>query len=145
MIINKIKSVNVWCPIDLKFRPIISCRLCPTSKLCEGLNSLLPPFISKITHRLRDTWDFLYKCPKQVTEDSFWVTADITSLYTNITTDRCCEAISHFWDCYADEIIPPRFSKTFVIELFKFCQENLYFGFWDASYRQKSGTGMGRI
>ena len=141
--------IIVRSPNDLKFRPIISCKMCPTSKLCEALNSLLQPFATKIHHKLRDTWDFLNKCPTEVEDDSYWITADITSLYTNITTDKCCEAISYFWDKYASDVLPSsmitRFTKAFVIDLFKFCQENLYFAFQSTVFRQISGTGMGRI
>ena len=137
--------INCPCPEDLTFRPIVSCRQCPTTKLCEGLNNLLQPFLSKIKYRLRDTWDFLKRCRTNVTHDTFLITGDISSLYTNITTEKGCEAISYFYDKYGGDLIPPRFTKDFILSLFTFCQEHLYFVFKDVTYVQISGTGMGRI
>lgn len=137
--------INCPRPTDLKFRPIISCRSCPSTKLCEVLNNLLQPFMKTVKYRLRDTWDFLSKIPSEVDDDTFLMTADITSLYTNITTEKGCEAISYFFDLHAQDLIPAHFTKDFVIDLFTFCQENLYFKFKETPYRQKSGTGMGRI
>ena len=41
-------------------------------------------------------------------------------------------------------MLPSRFTEEFILDLFKFCQENLYFNFKEVTYRQISGTGMGR-
>lgn len=144
---NTPNSVVIECPepSDLKFRPIISCRQCPTTKLCEVLNNILQPFLSKVTYRLKDTYDFLRKCPKTANDDTYLITADITALYTNITTEKGLEAISYYIDNYGEELLPSRFTKDFVMDLFTFCQNNLYFKFKDVVYRQISGTGMGRI
>ena len=144
---NNPNSLVIECPepTDLKFRPIISCRQCPTTKLCEVLNNLLQPFLSKVKYRLKDTYDFLRKCPKDVNDDSYLITADITALYTNITTEKGLEAISYYIDRYGEELLPARFTKDFVMDLFTFCQNNLYFKFKDTIFRQISGTGMGRI
>lgn len=137
--------INIPNPDDLKFRPIISCQNCPTTKLCEVLSNLLKPFLSKIKYRLKDTWDFLRRCPDEVTEDTYLITGDITSLYTNITTEKGCEAILYFFNMYASDILPGRFTKDFILDLFTFCQNNLCFTFDGITYRQISGTGMGRI
>ena len=72
------------------------------------------------------------------------MTADVTSLYTNITTESGAKAIEHYIDMYP-ECLPRRFSKQFVIEIFCFLQNNLYFSFDGIVYRQKGGTGMGKI
>lgn len=137
--------INSFEPPDVKFRPIVSCRNCPTAKLCEALNSFLQPLAARVKYRLTDTWDFLRSCPEKVEQGTFIVTADISSLYTNITTESGLAAISHYWDLYSDTLFPKRFTKDFVLELFKFCQENLYFVFNGKVIRQKSGTGMGKI
>ena len=144
---NSPNSIIIDCPQpeDLKFRPIISCRQCPTTKLCEVLNNILQPFLSKVKYRLKDTYDFLRKCPTATNEDTFLITADITALYTNITTEKGLEAVSYYIDHYGEELLPSRFSKEFVLDLFSFCQNNLYFRFKDTVFRQVSGTGMGRI
>ena len=131
-------------PSDLKFRPIVSCRDCPTRSLSDLLDKLLRPFVNKVKFRLRDTWDFLKKLPPDAEEGDFTVTADISSLYTNIATCNGETAISYYYEQYP-LLLPGRFSKTFLLEIYRFCQENLFFRYDDKIYRQINGTGMGRI
>ena len=141
---NTSSIIIVPSPKDLKFRPIVACTKCPTTKLCVALDSLLRPFIPKLKYCIKDTWHFLRRCPKNVHPDSFSITADISSLYTNISTERGTEAITYFYNQYPD-ILQPRFNLDFLLELYKFCQNNLYFIYEDITYRQRSGTGMGRV
>ena len=58
---NSQQSEIIICPEpeDLKFRPIVSCRDCPTRSLCDLLDKLLRPFVNKVKFRIKDTWDFL--------------------------------------------------------------------------------------
>ena len=76
-------------------------------------------------------------------EGDFTVTADIASLYTNIGTAAGEDAISYYYD-QNPGLIPTRFTKQFLIECYRFLQENLYFCFEGIIYRQIEGTGMGR-
>ena len=132
-------------PEDLSFRPIISCTTCPTKKLCELLDQILRPFLVHVKYRLKDTWHFLRECPKQLYEDPYLITADITSLYTNITTDRGIEAIGYFFDTYNNEtVLPSRITKEFTIALYEFLQNNLFFTYDGTVYHQWVGTGMGK-
>ena len=132
-------------PKDLKFRPIVSCQMCPTKSLSDMLDKILRPFVKKVKFRLQDTWDFLRSLPTdKVPEDTILVTADITALYTNISTEMGKLAISHYLDKYP-ELLPPRLSKSLVINAYEFCQNNLYFDYGGQTYRQVDGTGMGRI
>jgi hypothetical protein len=59
---------------------------CSTRSLSDLLDKLLRPFVNKVKFRIKDTWDFLRKLPEDALEGDFTVTADISSLYTNITT-----------------------------------------------------------
>lgn len=132
-------------PNDMKFRPIISCRSCPTKQLCALLDRILRPFLTFVKFRIQDNWEFLRRCPNQVAEDTYAITADITSLYTNITTTSGIDAINYYYDNYKSRTnLPHRITKTFVIELYKFCQGNLFFSFDEIIFRQNSGTGMGK-
>ena len=138
------RVVNVHNPVDLKFRPIVSCVNCPTTPLCIILNNILQPLLRKLKFCIKDTWDFLKRLPTHVDEDCFVMVADIRSLYTNITTDSGIAAITYYYDQFP-ETFQQRFTKRFVIELYVFCQENLFFSFDGTTYRQFTGTGMGRI
>jgi len=140
------RSVVISCPdpTDLKFRPIVSCQECPTRNLSELLDKLLRPFVGKVKFRLKDTWDFLRKLPDTAPEDTITITADISSLYTNISTAKGKEAISYYINQFPG-LLPPRFSEEFVLSTLQFCQDNLYFRYGDNVYRQTTGTGMGRI
>ena len=91
-----------------------------------------------------DDYQINVKCPVEADNGTYLITGDITSLYTNITTEKGKEAIAYFYDKFPT-LLPNRFTKTFILELFTFCQEHLYFSFEDISYRLISGTGMGRI
>ena len=143
---NSQQSEIIICPEpeDLKFRPIVSCRDCPTRSLCDLLDKLLRPFVNKVKFRIKDTWDFLRNLKMDANEGDITITADISSLYTNITTSKGEEAISYFYDLYPS-LLPHRFTKQSLIELYNFCQENLFFRHDETIYRQTSGTGMGRI
>ena len=136
--------ITIHRPKDLKFRPIISCRKCPTTKLCQALDTLLRAFIPKLTYCIKDTWDFLRRLPTDVEPDCYMVTADITSLYTNISTEKGCESITYFYEKYPD-LIEKRVSLKFLLELYVFCQENLYFNFGNETHQQTTGAGMGKI
>ena len=143
---NSQQSEIITCPEpeDLKFRPIVSCRDCPTRSLCDLLDKLLRPFVNKVKFRIKDTWDFLRKLKMDANEGDITITADISSLYTNITTSKGEEAISYYYDLYPS-LLPQRFTKQFLLDLYNFCQENLFFRHNGIIYRQTSGTGMGRI
>ena len=140
----KCEIISIAAPEDLQMRPIVACQDCPTRNLSELLNKLLQPFVEKVKYRVKDNWEFLNYLPSNTTKDGISITADITSLYTNITTESGMEAIEYFIDKYPT-LLPNRFSKKFVVETFKFCQNNLYFSFRGKFYRQKKGTGMGKI
>ena len=112
-------------PRDLTFRPILSCQECPTKNLAD-LDKLLRPFAMKVKHRLKDTWHFLKKLPESTFVDGIGVTADVSSLYTNITTESGAKAIEHYIDMYP-ECLLRRFSKQFVIEIFSLKQSLFQF------------------
>ena len=131
-------------PEDRTFRPIVLCQDCPTKNLAFLLDKLLRPFAMKVKYRLKDTWHFLEKLPRKTFRDAISITADITSLYTNISTASGLKAIEYYLDAYT-QLLPRRFNKNFVLESFKFLQENLFFIFDGEVYRQTKGTGMGKI
>ena len=107
-------------PTDLKFRPIVACQNCPTRSLSDLLDKLLRPFVNKVKFRLKDTWHFLRNLPTTAHHDDITITADIASLYTNITTANGEAAILYYCRLYP-HLLPARFSKEFLIEIYRFC------------------------
>ena len=112
------------------------------------IDKLLRPYVNKVKFRLKDNWEFLRKLPTttflHIYEDGIAVTADVTSFYTNILTSTGEVAIGYYIDLNP-KLLPPRFSKEFVLSAFTFCQENLYLTYDGTVYRQTEGTGMGKI
>ena len=123
-------QINCPNPHDLQFRPIVACQNCPTSFLADLLDKLLRPFVEKVKFRLKDTWDFLRKLPETAKNDEFSVTGDISALYTNITTEKGEAAILYYYNQYPN-LLPNSFSKEFLVKLYNFCQNNLFFRFRD--------------
>ena len=68
------------------------------------------------------------RLPKTAEACGITVTADIASLYTNISADNGEADIIYYYGQYPGLLL----------------QDNLYFTFGDQVYRQKDGTGMGR-
>ena len=67
---------------------------------------------------------------------------DVVSLYTSIPHELGLTAIDYWIDARSD-LIPERFSKSFILEAVKFVLENNNFLFDNKMFRQISGTAMG--
>ena len=129
-------------PEDLTFRPIVSCTNCPLSKANQLLDKLLRPFLQHLPYRLQDGWEYLRILPSTVPSDSSITTADITSLYTNVTHHAGICAITYFCNTYPD-LIHTRFDKNFILDLLNFCLHNSFIIFNGKCYHQLSGVPMG--
>ena len=129
-------------PDDLTFRPIVSCTKCPLSKPNELLDKLLRPFLQHLNYRIQDSWELLRKLPSSVPTDCRVTTADISSLYTNVSHHAGICAITYFLDTYPD-LIHPRINKEFVLDLLNFCLHNSFFTFNKHCYHQRWGCPMG--
>ena len=77
----------------LKLRPIVGGSKCPARKISQLIDILLKPFLKHINSFIRDSLDFLIKCPRNVDEDTEIVTFDVISLYTSITHKFGLEAL----------------------------------------------------
>ena len=102
------KIIEIFEPNDLKLRPIIGGPKCPTRKLSQLIDILLKPFLKRIKSFIRDSLDFLNKCPRDVDENTEIVTLDVISLYTSIPHEFGREAIDYFLTKY-QEYLHPRF------------------------------------
>lgn len=130
-------------------RPIVSQINGPTSKLSEFLDKHLTIAEANIPYLLKDTTAYLnlIKLNSNVTNNTFLVSMDVTSLYTNIPHEEGAEFVSNFyietlkfWNDN-DSLIP--LTKTEIYELILFLLTNTTFKFDDLIFRQNYGTTMG--
>ena len=67
-------------------RPVISSVNCHTSRISEFVDYYLQPQVKKLKSYVKDTTDFIKKIEAidHVSNDSYLVSLDVRSLYTNI-------------------------------------------------------------
>lgn len=120
---------------DTPIRPIISQVKSLTNRLHRYLQQILKIGELQIPNLIKDTTDFLNKIKvsnTHINENTYLVSLDVESLYTNIPLDFGIEAIVEhytetlkYWVCYDIDIkaIPPNlFKKTL-----EFTLQNCYF------------------
>ena len=129
------KTIEIFEPNDLKLRPIVGGPKCPTRKLSQLIDILLKLFLKRIKSYIRDSLDFLIKCPRDVDEDSGIATFDVISLYTSIPHEFGLEAVDYFLIKYQEDL-HPRFKKDFVLESANFMLTNYMLTFDSEIYLQ---------
>ena len=126
-------------------RPIISGIDSPTDQCSKLLTKILQPIAEAQPSYLKDTkhlLQILMNTPK-ITKDTFLVTADVTSLYTNIPHDEGISAIIKAIDKHRD-LTPKYTPDNEVIKLIlSFILKHNQFDFMDKHYKQIQGTAMG--
>ena len=123
-------------------RPIISANDGPTEQMSAFVDSLLQPIAKSQQSYLKDTTDFInFIETTELPEETFLVSLDVTSLYTNIPQQEgintICRAYENF---YGDKKPIPTHSLREILGLI--LQENS-FEFNGLNYLQTHGTAMG--
>ena len=121
-------------------RPLVSSIDSPTSKISEYVDFHLQPLTSTIKSHIKDTTHFLTeldKIPATTSKESYLVTLDVRSLYTNIPNEEGVNVIKN--------ILQKKQSKlTTVITAFLWLILTLNnFIFNSTNYLQISGVAMG--
>lgn len=142
--IPKIHKLN--CPL----RPIVSQIHGPTSGISLLVDKLLFVAEQSIPFLLQDTTAYLkfIDSHKNVSSNTFLVTMDVTSLYTNIPHEEGIQLVADFyaetlplWENYKTEILPiPVHTLKVLIE---FILKNCTFEFCGSYFKQNFGTTMG--
>ena len=63
----------------------------------------LKPYLKHVKSYIRDSVDFLNKCPREVDPDTEIVTFDVTSLYTSIPHKYGLKALGYFLTTFKEE------------------------------------------
>lgn len=130
-------------------RPIVSQINGPTCKLSEFLDKHLTIAESKIPFLLKDTTAFLNLIThnSHCTDNTFLVSMDVTSLYTNIPHEQGADFVSTFYvetlnSWTENEPLVP-LNKTEIYLLILFVLQNCTFQFDNLLFKQNYGTTMG--
>ena len=135
---------------DCPLRPIVSQINGPTYRLNTYIHELLQVAEKEIPFLFKDTTAFLnvIEANKNVPENTFLVTMDVVSLYTNIPHDEAVELVTEYyvetlreWNKYDCCINPvePEMLKTLLDFMLKQCT----FEFDGNAYKQNYGCPMG--
>jgi len=126
-------------------RPIVSANGCPTEKISQLVdNFLTPPTTLFIRSYVKDSTDFIKKLRTlgPLPPQSYLVTLDVTSLYTNIPNKEGLEAAARLLSKYRPEAnLKPK--NTSIIKLLEMVLSMNNFTFNGDHYIQVGGTAMG--
>ena len=119
-------------------RPIVSRFNSCTCNLSKFVDSFLKFQAQQCKSYIRDTKDFLVKLSliKNIPENSFLVTMDVSSLYTNIDHEEGAEACFKKLEERKNKSIPYIVIKNLILMILK----SNAFRFGNEYYRQITGT-----
>ena len=129
----------------IPLRPIVSGCDSATDPLSRYLTHFLQPLAEKLPSHIKDTKHFLRELNAlpSLPEGALLVTADVTSLYTNIPHDEGINATIHYVNMYR-ESMPSYTPPTNVFRtMLRLILGNSIFQFMEETYKQISGTSMG--
>ena len=118
-------------------RPVISSANCHTSRISEFVDYYLQPEVKKLKSYVKDTTDFIKKIEAigHVSDDSYLVSLDVRSLYTNIRHKEGTEAVKQKL-----KKSKPIISIKFILTFLKLVLSISNFVFNGINYLQKKVT-----
>ena len=124
-------------------RPIVSSNAHPTERISQFVDFHLKPLVQKTQSFIKDTTHFLNKLEQlgQLPDNTFLVTLDVSSLYTNIPHNQGIDACRHFVDTRIRN--PSTISTETLCDLIRMILTMNNFTFNDKNYLQIHGTAMG--
>ncbi|XP_045174540.2 uncharacterized protein LOC123535851 [Mercenaria mercenaria] len=130
-------------PLGYPGRPIVSACNSPTDNISKYLDYVLQPHMQSLPSYVKDTTDFLSKLKNcSLSSNSYLVTLDVTSLYTNIPHDEGIEACRFFLN-RDKSLSDTSLSVESICKLIEFTLKNNHFQFNGDNYIQTMGTAMG--
>jgi hypothetical protein len=136
------KPKKAWPQTDMpEGRPIVSDCGSESYRISQYIDSFVRPISMKHPAFIKDTYDFISKIRNQVIpSNSFLVTGDVSSLYTNMRFDRTLTTVSEAFnktDMHSK-------LKGYLLELLEITLKNNDFQFNGEYYLQTCGTAMGK-
>ncbi len=129
-------------PFDLPSRPIVSNINSPTSRLSHFIDSLLKPLVLLVPSYIKNSFDFLEKLPKEMPDNTSFLSLDVTSLYTVIPHDFGLEAVQYWCTKYNNKL-DANFPIMFILDALKLILTFNTFIHFKKCYQQLVGTAMG--
>jgi hypothetical protein len=131
---------------SLKVRPIISCVDCPTEKLAWLVTDILSPLLNFIPSHLTGLYKHLDDLkaiqPQQLVGQKFF-SADVSALYTNISSTRCIENVIDLAEEHLDQLDLLGLNLTDIHKILEHILANSFFTFDSRLYQQLDGLFMG--
>ena len=122
-------------------RPVVSSVSSPTEKISAFVDEFLKPMAQELPSYIKDTTHFLQKIDKvgEISEDTYMVTLDVKSLYTNIDNE---EGLRVFEEELEKRSVKntPSFAIALLMKLVLILNN---FVFNRVNYLQKMGVAMG--
>ena len=126
-------------------RPIVSANESPTENISAFIDYLCQPVMQALPSYIRDSKDFLQQLFETgpLPENSFLVTADVKSLYTNIPHQEGIDVLLHYLENNPN-LLPKECPPLHTVkQLMNFILTDNCFKLKTEHYRQIHGTAMG--
>lgn len=135
----KVHKKPVW-----KTRPIVSCINSRLGDLSKWVDVQLQRVKHLCPCYLKDSRSLLRKLKRlgKLPPTAFIVTADATSMYTNIDTDHGLQTLKLWFELHAHEL-PHKFPVNMVLKAVELVMRNNIFQFDNTYWLQLTGTAMG--
>ena len=130
---------------DNPLRPIVSGCDSVTDNLSRYVTHFLQPLAEMLPSHIKDTTHFLQELQKlpPLPDNTFLVTADVSSLYTNIPHEEGINAALHYITTHRKNL--PKYTPPNQVfrNMLRLILGNSIFEFMDEIFHQISGTSMG--
>ena len=130
---------------NIPLRPIVSACDSPTNQLSNYVTHFIQPLVEILPSYIRDSKHFLQLLESlpPLLENAILVTADVTSLYTNIPHEEGIESVLHYMKLHANTLPPGAPSPHTIGVLLETILKNNNLSFMDRHFLQLVGTAMG--
>ena len=133
---------------SFKVRPIVSCCGSPSEKVGWLINYMLTPLMDAIPSHLHDIHshlEYLRNIPSDELKGNKFFSADISSLYTNLSIEGSIKNILELADEYKDKLNLLGMNLRDLEELLELGLGNAFFTYNNRMYHQKRGLFMGYL